>query len=161
MPLKILNKNEMNEILNKLNEQFGIQKFPDNSILAKRGEEKIFLFTGDLSKEDISKIEKSSNIEGIGVYFCKVEEKSDLVRLSIEGAQLLQNQISKNIIELENEKQVEEWMMGRELPIKTENHEKHGFVIIKYKEDFIGCGKASENKISNFIPKSRRLKEKG
>jgi NOL1/NOP2/fmu family ribosome biogenesis protein len=35
-----------------------------------------------------------------------------------------------------------------------------GIVAIRYKEDFLGCGKASESKISNFIPKSRRLKLK-
>jgi len=35
-----------------------------------------------------------------------------------------------------------------------------GFVVIKNQktEDLLGCGKASENKITNFIPKSRRLK---
>ena len=31
---------------------------------------------------------------------------------------------------------------------------------MKYKDNFLGTGKASENKISNFIPKNRRLKEK-
>lgn len=35
-----------------------------------------------------------------------------------------------------------------------------GFVIMKYKNDFLGTGKASENKITNFIPKNRRLREK-
>jgi len=31
---------------------------------------------------------------------------------------------------------------------------------MKYKNDFLGTGKASENKIGNFIPKNRRLKHK-
>jgi len=37
---------------------------------------------------------------------------------------------------------------------------KRGFLIMKYKDDFLGTGKASENKIGNFIPKNRRLKVK-
>ena len=48
-------------------------------------------------------------------------------------------------------------MKGNELEIQTG---KKGFLIIKYKNDFLGCGKASEPKITNFIPKNRRLKEK-
>ncbi|MFH1585625.1 MAG: hypothetical protein ABIB79_02575 [archaeon] len=36
-----------------------------------------------------------------------------------------------------------------------------GFLVMKYKDDFIGTGKASEMKIGNYIPKQRRLKEKG
>ena len=48
-------------------------------------------------------------------------------------------------------------MKGHELPIKTG---KHGFLIMKHGEDFLGTGKASEEKIGNFIPKNRRLKER-
>ena len=31
---------------------------------------------------------------------------------------------------------------------------------MKFKNDILGTGKISENKISNFVPKSRRLKFK-
>jgi len=31
---------------------------------------------------------------------------------------------------------------------------------MKYENDMLGTGKASEEKITNFIPKSRRLKDK-
>ena len=62
----------------------------------------------------------------------------------------------KNIFEL-NKEQAEEWMKGRELGIKTG---KRGFLVMKYKDDFLGTGKASEEKIGNFIPKSRRLKNR-
>jgi NOL1/NOP2/fmu family ribosome biogenesis protein len=76
--------------------------------------------------------------------------------LSIEGSQLLKNQITKNIFELD-EKQAEQWMLGNEINIKTD---KRGFFIMKFKEDFLGTGKISAEKISNFVPKSRRLKIK-
>ncbi|MCH8325462.1 MAG: hypothetical protein IIB83_02685, partial [Bacteroidetes bacterium] len=67
------------------------------------------------------------------------------------------NQIKKNIFEL-NKEQAELWMKGSELNISTG---KKGFLIMKYKDNFLGSGKASAEKIGNFIPKSRRLKNKG
>jgi NOL1/NOP2/fmu family ribosome biogenesis protein len=91
---------------------------------------------------------------GVGDYFAK--EQGYELRLSIEGTHLLKEQITKNIFEL-NQEQKEQWMHGHDLQIKTG---KKGFFIIKYENDFLGTGKLSEEKISNFIPKNRRLKEK-
>ena len=34
----------------------------------------------------------------------------------------------------------------------------HGFIILKYKKDFIGCGRYKEGKIFNYVPKERRLR---
>jgi len=151
--IKIFNKNEKREIMNKLNKQFGIKKV--EGILLKRGAERIFLFEGDLKEKEIKKLEYSRiNIERVGVYFGKLQNNE--IRLSIEGVHLLKDQITKNIFRI-NEEQKEEWMKGHELNIKSE---KKGFLVIKYKDDFLGCGKASSEKISNFIPKNRRLKEK-
>lgn len=151
--IKILNKKEKQEITNKLNEQFGIERIP--GIIIKTGKEKLFLFSGNFDKEQIKKLERIAFVEKVGIYFAKfIDEK---IKLSIEGTQILKNQIKKNILEI-NKEQVEQWMKGQELQIVTG---KKGFLIIKYKDDFLGCGKASENKIGNFIPKNRRLKEKG
>jgi len=140
----------MNKILKQLQEQFGIKKIPDN--ILRTGKERIVLFTGDLKL--LEKLEKISRVEGIGNYVAK-EERGE-IRLSIEGTHIFKNQITKNIFEL-NEQQLKDWMHGSELNIKTN---KNGFVVIKYKDDFLGTGKASENKITNFIPKIRRLKYK-
>ena len=144
-----MNKANKKEIIKQLNEQFGIKEIPFN--LLKFGEEKIFAFSGNMNLLD--KIEKISRIEGVGTYIAKEQIGT---RLSIEGTHLLKEQIKKNIFEL-NEEQSEDWMKGRELNIKTG---KKGFLVMKYQDDFLGCGKASEEKIGNFIPKNRRLKEK-
>jgi len=156
--INTLNELETKKILTKLNEQFGISSFPKNSLLAMRGKERIYLFTGNLDEKQIPQIENIANIEGIGVYFAKLDDKNN-IRLTIEGTQLFKDQITKNIVELNSTSQAEEWMMGRELNIETK---LEGFVIIKFKDDFLGCGKSSPhlNKITNFIPKARRLKEK-
>lgn len=141
------------EIQDKLTEQFGIKEIP--GILLTRGAERIFLYQGDLTEKDIAKLENNKfSLERIGMYFGK--EQNNLIRLSIDAIHLLQDQITKNIFEL-NDEQVNEWLHGSELNIETGKKE---FLIMKYKNDFLGCGKASELKISNFIPKNRRLKFK-
>ncbi len=152
--IKILNKNEKKEIENTLEEQFGIKEIPGK--IVTRGKERLFLFTGNLTDKQIHELEKTTFIERIGIYFAKKEERMKDIRLSIEGTQILREQINKNIFSL-NEEQAEEWMKGHELNIKTG---KNDFLVMKYKDDFLGTGKASENKIGNFIPKNRRLKEK-
>ncbi len=154
IPIKVLNKNEKEKFIKQLNEQFGIKEVKDN--IAKFGKERIILFSAGISEKEIQTLDRFGRVEGVGVYFAKIDEKTNDLRLSIEGTQLLKNQITKNIFELD-EKQAEQWMMGQDLNITTG---KKGFFVIKFKGDFLGTGKISENKISNFIPKSRRLRYK-
>jgi len=143
---------ERKEIEKAIEIEFGIKKIPGEVIMS--GSEKLFLFSGDLSEEDVSKISELVPVERIGVYFAKVIAGE--VRLSIEGSQILKYQIKKNIFELD-EKQAESWMMGDELNVASG---MKGFVVMKYRDNFMGCGKASLEKISNFIPKTRRLKRR-
>lgn len=152
MGMKIFNEKEKEEIVNKLHEQHGIKSIP--GVITQRGEERLFLFLGDFSAEDIREIEKYAFIERIGIYFAKVVGPD--IKLSLEGSQILAPQITKNVIDLDAE-QTEEWMKGHELPIQTG---KYGFVVLRHGSDFLGAGKASEKKIGNFVPKNRRLKEK-
>jgi NOL1/NOP2/fmu family ribosome biogenesis protein len=153
MTINILSSRETEEILASLQEQFGVKKIP--GILLRIGQERIFMYQGSLSENEIKRLESSVPIERIGVYFAKEEQAG--IRLSIEGSQILKAQIIKNIFEL-NESQVDQWMHGSELEVSTG---KKGFLVMRYKSDFLGTGKASELKISNFIPKNRRLKERG
>src|SRR4030042_5790124 len=140
IPLKFLNQQEKERLIKQLNQQFGIKEIPWK--IARLGKERIILFSGEISEREIQIIDNIARIEGIGIYFAKIDEKSRDIRLSIEGAQLMEEQITKNIFEL-NEKQAEQWMMGQELNI---NIGKKGFIIMRYKDDFLGTGKASENK---------------
>lgn len=150
--LKLLKGKEKKEILEKLEEQFGIKKIEGTIFM--RGKERIFLFQGSLSEEKIRELEEISFVERVGVYLGKIEEYG--IRLSIEGSQILKNEITKNIVKL-NKNEMEKWMMGHE--VEKENLST-GFVIIEYEGEMLGTGKASKEKITNFIPKSRRLKDK-
>lgn len=181
--LKIFSNKEKKEIVEKLNEQFGIKKV--EGIFLQKGAERIFLYQGCLNEKKIRELEFARlNIERVGIYFGKLV--NGFVRLSIDGIHLLKEQITKNVFELDDE-QFELWMRGNELLFedlenaeksKSDNSTLHRagwegveggfsdlrksgeFLIIKYKNDFIGTGKASEKKITNFIPKNRRLKDK-
>lgn len=150
--IRLIQGKELERFQKKLEEQFGITEIPGKVFI--RGEGKIFLFTGDFSIQEIQTLGNITFIERAGTYIAKEVKKE--YRLSIEGSQIFKKQISKSIVELD-EKEMNEWMMGREVLKKTGFHE---FVIIKYKDDFLGTGKASLEKITNFIPKSRRLKDK-
>ena len=150
--IRLIFGSELKKLTQKLNEQFGINEIPGKVFI--RGEGKIFLYTGGYEVHEIEKLSNLTFIERAGTYFAKEVEGE--YRLSIEGSQIFKDQISKNIVEL-NEGQMKEWMMGREVLIETG---LNGFVIIKYLNDFLGTAKASKEKITNFIPKSRRLKDK-
>ena len=150
--IKILSNKEKREVEKNLKDNFGIKEV--KGIIAKMGKEKLFLFSGSFSEKNINNLGKIAFIERIGIYFAKIIDKD--IKLSIEGTQVLKEQINKNIFELKEE-QMNEWMKGRDLLIESE---KKGFFVIKFKDDFLGCGKISQQRIANFIPKGRRLKEK-
>jgi NOL1/NOP2/fmu family ribosome biogenesis protein len=150
--IRFIEGKEKEDFLEMLNNQFGVKSIP--GIILMRGKERIFLFSGSFGKGKIKSLERMAFVERAGVYLGKIDDFG--VRLSIEGSQILKSEIKKNIVDLDKA-EMETWMMGHELLKKTG---LAGFVIMRYKRDMLGTGKASEDKITNFIPKSRRLKDK-
>ncbi len=86
-----------------------------------------------------------------GLYFGFVEK--DGLRLSIEGTQLVGPKAKKNIIEL-NDVEAEEWLRGYALEKKAQK----GYVLLRYKNHFLGCGKSNGERIWNNVPKERRIR---
>ena len=150
MRINFIKSSKKKEILVKLEEQFGISDLP--YLLIESGKEKIRGFSGHLSKEEINEISLILNIEIMGLYLLKQEQD---LRLSLDATTLLKEQITKNIIDI-SDAQLQEWLRGRDLDIKTPK----GTIIIKNKDDLIGCGKSNGEKIFNYLPKDRRLKNK-
>ena len=147
--MKIIHKSEKKKIINQLQEQFGISKI--HLLLLRFGKEKIRAYSGNLSVEELNKLDSELRIENMGLYFAK--EQVDGIRLTFDGIQLFKNQITKNILNLDD-KQAKEWMKGQDLDIK----EDHTFKILKHNNEFIGCGKSTGERITNFVPKERRIK---
>ena len=121
---------EKRRIIEELKEQFGIEDLP--YLLIQTGKEKIRAFSGSLSKEDIVSLGKIANVEIVGLYIASSRDSE--IRLSMDGLHLLKEQISKNILEI-NDEQLQLWLRGSDLPIQAEK----GTLAIKYKGDFIGC----------------------
>ncbi len=147
--MKLLSKSEKNKIIERL-KRFGITDL--NHLLIETGKSKIRGYTGSLSREELSLLDANINIDNIGLYLFKL---SPDIRLTIDACHMFQEQITKNIIEV-TEKQKNKWLNGKNLEVKDE--EKRGFVILRYKDDLLGCGKLSNGRITNFVPKERRIK---
>jgi len=150
MNVRFLKSPEKKEITESLKEVFGIQEIP--YLLFETGKEKFRGFSGSLAKDEIIELSGFLNIEIIGSYLIKKE--NDL-RLSFDAVHLFQNQITKNIFEI-NDSQFELWIRGHDL-LDIKDLPK-GTLVIKYKGDLIGCGRSNGEKIANYIPKERRLR---
>ena len=144
--IKILNNKEIKETLNLIEKQWDAKLKLDYAFL-KTEKDKIYLVNKDISKVDLGKL----RINTIGLYFA--EAKDNNVRLSIEGSQIIGPKAKKNILEL-NEKEVKEWMRGNDLEMEVDFS---GFLIIKYNNDYLGCGKLRNGKLLNFIGKASRI----
>ena len=147
--MKILSSSYKKEILKKLTAQFGITKLP--YLLVKFGQDKIKVYSGNLLKDELRILDNNVRIEDLGLY--SIKEEPDGLRLTSDALYLFEDQITKNILEL-NDEQAMDWFRGNELAIKTER----GYKVLKYKNELIGCGRSSGEKISNFLSKERRIK---
>ena len=119
-------------------------------IFIKNNDEKIYIINNSLKDFDFSKL----RINSFGMYFGKIEKSG--IRLSIEGSQLIGKQAKKNVLELNNS-QLKEWVKGDE--IKIDSGER-GFVIIKNKEDYFGCGLLKNGTLLNYFQQRSELKNK-
>ena len=149
MNLHFIKSNEKRKIIDQLGKQFGVEDFPH--LLIESGKEKIRAFSGSLSKDEIAKLSQIANIELIGLYFIKRE---DYYRLSLDAIHLLKSQINKNIADI-SEEQFNKWIRGNDLELNL----PAGIYIVRYKEDFIGCGKSNGAILFNYVPKDRRLRK--
>ncbi len=145
--LKILNTREIKNIHKLLKERFGFEKKLDYAFLMNN-KNRIFIINRDFADIDTSKL----RINSLGMYFGEIF--NDEIRLSIEGSQLIGKDATENILELDD-KQARYWLKGFDLDIGLEDK---GYIILEHKDDFLGCGKAVNEKILNFVPKNRRVK---
>lgn len=147
--LKILNKKESERILDKINEQFGIKNIESNYIILQKKDGKIFLINNFFGKIDYSTL----RINELGLYVARFDKE---IRLTIEGSQIFGKHATKNVYEV-NENDANSWMEGNDIECSKEFK---GFVIIKYKDNYLGSGKCKNNKLLNYIPQERRIRQK-
>jgi len=144
--LRVLDRKDKKIFLGLLKKQFDFEDKLDYVFLINN-KNKVFIVNKELANIDLNKI----RINSIGLYIA--ESRTNEVRLSIEGSQLIGPKSKKNIIELD-EKEAREWLKGNDLEKEVK---AQGFVILKYNKDYFGSGRVKEGRILNFVPKTRRL----
>ena len=149
MNFKPLNSKEKENVLKLIKKQFSIEELHLDYIFFSNEDHKIFIISKDVSKINLSNL----RINNIGLYFGKIED--DGFRLSIEGSQIIGNLALNNIIEIDDV-DTKKWFLGEDIPTKVDN--VRGYVILRNKNDFLGCGKIKNNKIINYIDKGRRIR---
>jgi NOL1/NOP2/fmu family ribosome biogenesis protein len=147
--MKILTAAQKKKIVKQLQEQYGISEIPH--LFLKFGKEKIRIYSGNFSREELIELQKNLRLENMGLYLATQHQEQ--FRLSLDALQVFKEQITKNILEL-NDKQTEQWFKGQDLDIQTDNN----FKVLKHNQDFIGCGKSTGERITNCMPKERRIK---
>ena len=148
--MKALFKNDKKKILNLLKSTYGIESSPH--LFLSFGKEKIRIFSGSLSLKELGILDTNINIETVGLYAFNL--KNDEIRLTLDSLYVYKDQITKNIIDLSDDTALE-WFKGSDLFI----NKQRSFVVLKNQDDLIGCGKSTGEKITNFMPKERRIRE--
>ncbi len=144
---KFLNKKEIKPILAQLEKQFGFTE-ELSYVFFKNNKNKISIITKELSHVDMTKL----RINSLGMYFGEIMDSHE-VRLSIEGSQIIGPHAQKNIVDIDFDT-AKKWMYGQDI---EGQFDASGFVIVKHGKYFIGCGWYKDGKVSNHIPKNRRI----
>jgi NOL1/NOP2/fmu family ribosome biogenesis protein len=142
---ELLNSKGIKKLNKQLKEQFGSEFNFKDYLVFRTPKDKIYIINREFGDYDFSKI----RINNLGLYFLSIVK--DGLRFSIDGSQLFK--AKKNILELD-ERNFDRWMLGFDLNLELDN----GYFLIKYKDEFLGCGKSTGVKVLNYVPKARRVK---
>lgn len=115
------------------------------------GDRKIYIYSG----KEIIDINK--RINSIGLYFISIH-KNFRLRLSTEGVNFIKQKMNYVVL---NEKSFMTFINGENLFIeevkKIVSNDKSPFLIVKYKNQNLGCVSKKDNLLISYIPKSRKL----
>jgi NOL1/NOP2/fmu family ribosome biogenesis protein len=155
MKVEILDKAKKKRILQKIEKEYGISEMKE--LLVQTGKEKLRIYSGSLSREELNELGKNLNVEILGMQFLKSD--NERVRLNFDVLNLpnIKKQIKSYAIFFLPDEDVKHWMNGGN--IANENFDFPGnYVLIENGGDFLGMGQISKDTIKNYIPKERRTK---
>ncbi|HLC63267.1 MAG TPA: hypothetical protein VJJ21_03015 [Candidatus Nanoarchaeia archaeon] len=147
---KIFNSRDKKKLLEELEEYYGIKDLKLDYVFLQNPKGRIYITNRDIEKIPLNSI----RINSLGLYFANQDKPG--LRLSVEGSQIIGKQAAKNILEI-NKEQTNQWFSGED--IKTES-KLQGFVLVKHKEDFLGCGNLTQGTLHNYLGKERRIRIK-
>ncbi|MEM0480991.1 MAG: NIP7 N-terminal domain-related protein [Candidatus Aenigmatarchaeota archaeon] len=123
----------------------------DENLEFRIKKEKVFVFKKHLINFWQELRSKNVKVNPLGIYFGKIKN-NEKIQLSIEGAQIVGKNAKKNVFEIDDYKELYEFLLGKPIEIK-ENVEKHNFPILKYKDLPICAASSRENEIISIFPK--------
>jgi NOL1/NOP2/fmu family ribosome biogenesis protein len=144
----ILKSKEIKQILSKIEEHWDteVDLSPNDYVFITNNKDRI-----NIVKKEVFNVEVRPY--ALGIYFGNIVK--DGFRLSLEGSQIVGEKAKKNIVEI-NREQASKWMSGEDIEVGEINTVKD-YVLIKFENDILGCGKYKENYILNYVPKPRRI----
>jgi len=149
--MELLSPSEKKYLLERLRIQYGVEDAFEDLVLLKAGQGRIRAVT----KEAFELAQKLRKVQQVGLYVVKLM-KGDAI-LSIEGSQLLNGKIKKNVIEL-NEELAREWMKAA--PINSPTTYSSKYVVAKCGNLYLGSGRFTrDGKIYPQVAKWRRIPE--
>lgn len=149
--LIILNSKDRKLILKDLNAMFGAESLPEVIYFSFNKKEKVYMATREIFEMEREYL----RVNTFGMYFGTIMK--DGFRLSLEGLHLMKDQITKNIYEL-NIEEFETWILGNDLEIENKE-DKNTYIIMKYEKDLVGMGKLKNQKVINYVSRSRKLQK--
>ncbi|HRZ85155.1 MAG TPA: hypothetical protein P5277_00060 [Candidatus Paceibacterota bacterium] len=155
MKVEIMDNTKKKKIIKELNDNYGIKDI--KGLFIKTGKEKIRLFSGNISWDELNELAKNIHVDLVGMQLCTIVD--DGIRINFDAINLpvVKDQINQNIVEISDE-QIEKWMNGKDIEYDEDKLNKINktFLVIKQGNDFLGIGKNKKTYIQNYVPKERR-----
>ncbi len=148
-----LNSKERKEFHRLLEQYYGVDEDLDGALLRNDKKEKFYLFSKDLAFFDTEGL----NIDAMGVYIGALAKGR--LRLTIEGSQMIGPKATKNTVALTKE-EADAWLAGGNIPLDILDADVSDipdgtFLLVRHGEDWIGCGRKSDQFLYNYVPKTR------
>jgi NOL1/NOP2/fmu family ribosome biogenesis protein len=145
----VLNSRERKELLQKLEDRYGYTGSFDYAIF-RNTEGKHYLANRAIEEY----LDRGLYLERVGVYM--FQDQHGELRFTIEGSQLVGPHSTRGIVEL-TPAQRDQWMLGKDIVLDQEGQEGLAqiFYLVRCGEDWLGCGKAKNGVLLNYVPKER------
>lgn len=146
MQVKKITHEEIEELLKKnYDSEFSLKDF---DVFLKK-DQKIFIAPKNLP---LDLIEKTIYLLHFGNL-----KRNEKIQLSIEGSQLVGKSAKKNIVVLDEENSSKFAEGLKVSPKMMINCEENNFVLVKFKEDFLGSGFLRQGCVEPYISKDRKI----
>jgi len=150
--MNVLVSKERKALLKAIQATYGCSSIFSDFVLFKTSkEEKLWIAPKEIFNVNVEKLRPQS----AGLYIGRIDR--GVLRLSIEGAQIVGKTATKGIVEIDKE-QLWDFLRGFDINIfKKVEVQDNSYVLVRYGTDVLGVSKLVGDKLQNVLPKSRKL----